>query len=204
MNEHLITPTSTENIEFQIEQSEDNTLQPFFTNLGKDVPTLSIDSLQHKLIKDMQYRSYQPASGSFSRNTELGIYNVFLGTTSINFKVYDKFDVLYELIQDEIFRFKRFVDSDIIISSSILERIAKTLSTLDYENISFDLSSDLIFNVRIIVGSEYILIVNIPLDDPDFFRDNIVFFSLFHNKELLISYRKDFNELIKGITTLNT
>lgn len=204
MNEYLTIPPSTENIKFQIEQSDENTLQPFFTNIGGVVPKLSIGTMQHKLFQDMHYGSYQHVSGSFSRNTELKIYKAFLGTTSIDFKVYDKSDVLYNLIQDEIFRFKRFVDEEITISEKILSRIVETISKLNYYDISFDLSSDLNLSARIMLNIDYLLIINIPLSDPIFFKHNCVFFSLFYSKELLISFKKEFNELIDGISTLNS
>lgn len=199
MNEYLTTPQGTENIELQIEPSEERT-----EALGRSSPMLYIDPLKFKLIQDLQYGSYLPGSGSISRSTELEIYKKFIGTASIELRVYNKSDALYEQIQDEIFRFKRFISEEIKISENTLSKIAYTISKSNYTDIAFDLSSDLNLSARIMLNNDYLLIVNIPLSDPDFFQYNYVFFSLFHSKELLISFKKEFNELIEGISTLNS
>jgi|GEM_PF-5648564 len=191
MNKNLISPTNSEYIEFDFDPNDE-----------KKSYLSIIDSLLY--IQNLQYGSYVSASGSISKNMELGLHEAFIGTSSVDLIVYNKFDVLYKQIQDEVFRFKRFISSEFKISENILSKIAQTISKLNYCAISFDLSSDLNFSVRIQLDSYYLLIVNIPISEPEFFRDNQVFFSLFHANELLITFKKEFNELIEGILTLNS
>ena len=104
---------------------------------------------------------------------------------------------------NEIERFKESSEtSSFTINSKIILEIAESLSKLQFNAISFDLGSDLNLSIRIRLDEVFLLIINIPIATPDFFKHKDVFFSLFQNRELLVSYKKNFTELIDSIIEL--
>lgn len=109
-----------------------------------------------------------------------------------------KISLLREKIKAEMLCYPQYLPEDRAHILDLTNELSTVVASMEYEKVAVELtpSSTLKFKFTLSEGKR--LIITKPLDSDDLSREEVVF-SIFFNKDLLVSDVKNINELVQGI-----
>ncbi|SFF25016.1 hypothetical protein [Spirosoma endophyticum] len=113
-----------------------------------------------------------------------------------------KIDALKARIKSEIERYPQYLPEDAENIQDLVNDMAGWIASIEFEKVAIELTPSSTLKFKFLLESDRQLIITKPLDKNELAKDE-VFFSLFFNKELLVSDVKNVYELVQGLNKFN-
>ena len=111
------------------------------------------------------------------------------------------FQQLQNKFEIEYLKYSHYISTDKSEAKEIFRKISKHISDINFNKIAIELTPSNAIKFTIILNNKLTLTISKPFGEMEDLEENQVVFSLYNNKELMVSDAAKINELVKGINS---